>query len=97
LTGKYRTTADLGKSPRGARMGAMLDARGSRILAALDLVSRAHATTPACVAIAWLIARGVTAPIASATNVTQLREILSGATLELTTEEVAALNQASAN
>ena len=97
LTGKYRTTADLGKSPRGARMGAMLDARGLRILAALDLVSRTHATTPACVAIAWLIARGVTAPIASATNVTQLREILSGATLELTTEEVAALNHASAN
>ena len=78
-------------------MGAMLDARGLRILAALDLVSRAHGTTPACVAIAWLIARGVTAPIASATNVEQLREILSGATLDLTTEEVAALNRASAN
>ena len=97
LTGKYRSTADLGKSPRGARMGAMLDARGLRILAALDLVSRAHGTTPACVAIAWLIARGVTAPIASATNVEQLREILSGATLDLTSEEVAALNRASAN
>jgi aryl-alcohol dehydrogenase-like predicted oxidoreductase len=76
-------------------MGALLDARGLRILAALDAVAQSHATTPACVAIAWLIARGVTAPIASATNVVQLREILSGATLELAADEITALNQAS--
>lgn len=97
LTGKYRSAADLGKSPRGARMGALLDARGLRILDALDAVAQAHATTPACVAIAWLLARGVTAPIASATNVAQLREILSGAALELAPAEVAALNRASEN
>lgn len=95
LTGKYRSAADVGKSPRGARMAALLDARGLRILAALDATAAAHATTPACVAIAWLLARGVTAPIASATSVQQLREILPGATLSLAREEVAALDAAS--
>lgn len=95
LTGKYRNAEDLGKSPRGARMGALLDARGLRILAALDAVAAAHSTTPACVALAWLLAHGVTAPIASATSVRQLKEILPGATLELAAEEVAALDAAS--
>jgi aryl-alcohol dehydrogenase-like predicted oxidoreductase len=96
LTGKYRSAEDVGKSVRGARMAALLDARGLRILAALDAIAANHATTQACVAIAWLLARGVTAPIASATSVAQLRQILPGAMLSLSQEEVAALNAASA-
>ena len=96
LTGKYRSAEDVGKSVRGARMAALLDARGLRILAALDAIAANHETTQACVAIAWLLARGVTAPIASATSVAQLQQILPGATLSLSQEEVAALNAASA-
>lgn len=96
LTGKYRSAEDVGKSVRGARMAALLDARGLRILAALDAIAANHETTQACVAIAWLLARGVTAPIASATSVAQLRQILPGAMLSLSQEEVAALNAASA-
>ena len=69
LSGKYRSEADLGKSPRGGGVAKYLDARGMRILAALDAVSARHGAKQAEVALAWVIARpGVTAPIASATT-----------------------------
>jgi aryl-alcohol dehydrogenase-like predicted oxidoreductase len=65
LTGKYRGEKDFGKSPRGAGMKRYLDARGLRVLAALDMVATKVGTTPAQVALAWLIARpSITAPIA---------------------------------
>src|SRR5207248_1160643 len=65
LTGKYRSEADLGKSPRGAKVKNYLNDRGYRILAALDAVAAESRATPAQVALAWLTARpGVTAPIA---------------------------------
>lgn len=95
LTGKYRSSADLGKSVRGARMGALLDARGLRILAALDDVAKAHGVTPSAVAIGWLRAYGATAPIASATSLAQLDEILRGARLQLDAAQVAHLDTAS--
>jgi aryl-alcohol dehydrogenase-like predicted oxidoreductase len=96
LTGKYRSEADLSKSPRGAGVKKYLDARGKRILKALDDVAASHAATPGQVAIAWLIARpSVTAPIASATSVDQLQELLNAATLKLKPKEIEALNQAS--
>jgi len=98
LTGKYRSRADLGKSR--ARAGAVekyLDARGLRILAALDEVAAGHGATPAQVALAWLIARpSVSAPIASATSVAQLQELLAAARLSLRADEIAALDAASA-
>ena len=73
LTGKYRSEADFGKSLRGGRMGAYLDDRGRRVLAALDEVSAEAGATPAQVALAWLAAQpGIAAPIASATSVEQL-------------------------
>ncbi len=96
LTGKYREPADFGRSPRGARMGEMLNARGRRILAALDDAAQRHHATPAQIAIAWLLARGVTAPIASATSIGQLQEILGAARLSLDAASVEQLNQASA-
>ncbi len=96
LTGKYRSEADFGKSPRGQRMQSMLNARGHRILAALDQVGRETNATPAQVSLAWLLAHGVTAPIASATSVEQLNELTRGATMELTRDAVAALDRASA-
>jgi len=96
LTGKYRSEADSGKSPRGARMKERLNPRGLRILGALDEVSKETHSTPAQVSLAWLLAHGVTAPIASATSVEQLNELLPGATLELSPEAVKALDEASA-
>lgn len=95
LTGKYRSAADLGKSVRGARMGAWLGAQGLRLLDVLDDVAAAHGATPAAIAIAWVLARGVTAPIASATDVSQLQTLLHGARLTLTSEQLATLDQAS--
>ncbi len=70
LTGKYRSEADLGKSPRGGGVKKYLNERGLAVLKALDDVAARHKATPAQVALAWLIARpSVTAPIASATSV----------------------------
>ena len=97
LTGKYRGAADLSKSPRGQGVKKYLDARGLRILAALDTVAAQRAATPAQVALAWLMARpGITAPIASATSVAQLEEILAAVRLQLAAEDITALNAASA-
>jgi len=96
LTGKYRSDADVGKSARGAGMKKFLNPRGMRILDALDGVGRTVGASPAQVAIAWLIARpGVTAPIASATSVEQLRELLRATTLKLDPAAMEALNEAS--
>jgi aryl-alcohol dehydrogenase-like predicted oxidoreductase len=97
LTGKYRSEADLGKSPRGAGVQAYLNPRGFGILAALDAVAEAHHSTPAQVALAWQIARpGITAPIASATSVAQWLELAGAARLLLSTADIATLDAASA-
>lgn len=97
LTGKYRTRDDLGKSARGGGIEKYLDARGLRILDALDAVSEARGAQPAEVALAWLIANeAVTAPIASATSLAQLDSLIRATQLELSSEEMALLDQASA-
>jgi aryl-alcohol dehydrogenase-like predicted oxidoreductase len=96
LSGKYRSEADLGQSPRGGGVKAYLNARGFRILAALDAVAAARGAKPAEVALAWLIAKpGVTAPIASATSVAQLDSLIKAAALTLDAEDMKALDQAS--
>ena len=93
LTGKYRSEADLKKSPRGGRMKDLLKGRGLDILAGLDRVAAAHGATPAQVALAWLMARpSVTAPIASATSVAQFKELAPAASLKLTAEDMKALD-----
>lgn len=97
LSGKYRSQADLAKSDRGSRVAKYLDARGVRILAALDAIAQAREAAPAEVALAWIIAReGVTAPIASATNLSQLDSLIRSVSLRLTVDEIAALDTASA-
>ena len=98
LTGKYRSSDDFGKSPRGGRMGRYLDdPRGQAILKALDEVSAAHDATQAQVALAWIMAQpGLTAPIASATSVEQLHDILGAARLKLSADDLAKLDKASA-
>lgn len=100
LTGKYRSSADLGQSLRGAGVKGYLSARGFAVLKALDDIAAAHErerATPAQVALAWQIARpGITAPIASATSVAQWQELAGAARLVLTAAEIAALDDASA-
>jgi len=97
LTGKYRSTDDLSKSARGANAGHYLDARGFRILEALDRVADTYHVRPASVALAWMIARPViTAPIASVTNLAQLEEMLKAPALELDAASHDLLNKASA-
>jgi len=84
LTGKYRTEADLAQSVRGAGVKRYMDERGMRILAALDEVAKSLHAKPAQVAVAWVMARpAVTAPIASATTIAQLRELMASAALVL--------------
>jgi aryl-alcohol dehydrogenase-like predicted oxidoreductase len=97
LTGKYRSEADLSKSPRGQSVKKYLDERGLRILAALDQVAREQRSTPGTVALAWLLARpGITAPIASATSVEQLRDLIRATKLTLNPGSISLLDAASA-
>jgi len=96
LTGKYRSLADADSNPaRGPRLKKYLDARGLRILKVLGEVAARANARPAQVALAWLIGR-VTAPIVSATNLTQLGEILKAPQIALSAEDRAALDAAGA-
>ncbi|MDA5193932.1 aldo/keto reductase [Govanella unica] len=96
LSGKYRSMDDLGKSARGGAVAKYLDARGMRILDALDDVAKIHDATPAEIALAWLIGRkGVTAPIASATTLAQLESLIRATRLSLSGADVSVLNSAS--
>jgi len=97
LTGKYRSENDLSKSQRGQGIKKYLNKRGFRILAALDEVAFRYRANPAQVALAWLIAQpAVTAPIASATSIAQLGELIAATRLRLDGEAVDRLNRASA-
>jgi aryl-alcohol dehydrogenase-like predicted oxidoreductase len=95
LTGKYRTKEDLSKSPRGEGAGRYMEGNGPRVLAALGQISSETGHTLAQIALAWVAAK-VTAPIASATSVAQVEELLGAVNLQLTDEQVAALDSASA-
>ncbi len=97
LSGKYRNEADTEGQARGTRVAKYLNPRGMRILAALDAVAAAHAANPAQVALAWLIARpSITAPIASATRLDQLEDLIASAFLTLSSDDIAQLDAASA-
>lgn len=97
LTGKYRSEEDLTKSARGSTVKKYLNERGFRILDALDQVAAQYDSTAARVALAWLIARpSITAPIASATNLEQLNDLIEATKLELDQAAIELLNQASA-
>ncbi|MBN8550519.1 MAG: aldo/keto reductase [Deltaproteobacteria bacterium] len=96
LSGKYRSERDLSQSTRGTKVSAYLNERGFRILAALDEVSKAHDCAPASIALAWLMQRSsITAPIASATSLSQLSELTRAAHLKLSADELILLNRAS--
>ncbi len=96
LTGKYRSQADLEGRARAARAGRYMNDRGLRILDALDGVAAERGATPAQVALAWLMARPtVTAPIASATSLAQLEELVGALDLTLPSEAMVKLDAAS--
>lgn len=97
LTGKYRSEKDFGKSARGGRMGQFMNERGMRILDALDRVSKEHRTTPTSVALAWLMSRPiVTAPIASATSLEQMKDLVAATKLKLDPASLEHLEKSSA-
>lgn len=95
LTGKYRSKTDLGKSQRGSGIEKYLDKKGEAILSALDAVAKANDATPAEVSLAWLVAqKGVSAPIASATSVEQVKSLAKGVRLKLSDADLKALTEA---
>lgn len=95
LTGKYRSDKDFGKSQRGSRIEKYLTPKGTKILDALDKVSKANDASPAEVSLAWILAQpGVTAPIASATSVEQVKSLAKGARLKLSDDDAKALTDA---
>jgi aryl-alcohol dehydrogenase-like predicted oxidoreductase len=97
LTGKYRSEQDTAGAKRGQGVKKFLNERGFRILAALDMVAKEYNANPARVALAWLMARpSVTAPIASATNLEQLKDLTEAVHLELSPGAIEQLNAASA-
>src|SRR6266404_5055688 len=96
LYDRAESEADLANSARGSVVKKYLNERGYKILSALDQVAKTHSATQSQVAIAWLLAQpGVTAPIASATNLNQLQALLSAADLKLDPASLEKLNQAS--
>jgi len=94
LSGKYRSTKDLSQSPRGQGVQKYLTDRGFRILDALDKAAKEYNATPTQIALAWLMARpSITAPIASATNPTQLNDLIAATKLELSKATIAELEK----
>jgi aryl-alcohol dehydrogenase-like predicted oxidoreductase len=97
LTGKYLSERDLSKSVRGQGIKIYLNERGFRIIKALVQVAEHHHSTSASVSLAWLIARpSITAPIASATSLAQLNDLIEATKLKLDQSSIVTLNNASA-
>jgi len=96
LTGKYRSKADIEGRARIISAASYMNPRGFALLGAMEAVAARHGATLAQVALAWLMARpSITAPIASATSLDQLADILQAVQLELTSEDMAELEAAS--
>ncbi len=95
LSGKYRSKADTEGKARGGKAAGYLDDKGLKVLAALDTVAAETGAKPAEIALAWLLRKkGVTAPIASATSLSQLDSLTKSATLSLSDEAMALLDKA---
>ncbi len=98
LTGKYRSSADLQGKARGQAVERYLNEGGLGVLETLDEVAASTGATPAQIALAWLAAQpAVTAPIASATSIQQLEELLGAMRLTLAPDHLAKLDEATRN
>ncbi len=96
LTGKYRSRDDMVGRARGSRVEKYLNDYGFGVLKALDEVAARYEAKPGQIALAWLIARpSVTAPIASATTLEQLGELVEAAEIELDAESIQKIDAAS--
>jgi len=96
LTGKYRNDDDLSQSQRGKDVKRFMDARGNRILDTLAEIATEYKTTSAVIALAWLLQRpSITAPIVSATSLSQLEAIIQAPMMNLSNSDVMRLNEAS--
>jgi len=97
LTGKYRTKKDADGKARGGTVGKYLNDWGFHVVEVLDEVAREHHSTPARVALAWLMMQpGVTAPIASATTEQHLTDLIEATRLTLDHASLEKLNTVSA-
>ncbi len=97
LTGKYRSTDTAGQaSPRAQGAAKYATEAGLRIIDALEEIGDAHGASIAATSLAWLRAQPtVVAPIASARTVEQVPDLLAGARLELSDDEVQRLDRVS--
>jgi aryl-alcohol dehydrogenase-like predicted oxidoreductase len=96
LTGKYRSKEDLDKSVRGLRNVEYLEGKGMRVLDALDGIAAETGAALATVTLAWTMAQpAITAPIASATSIPQLAELVAALQLDLTPAQIVRLDAAS--
>ncbi|WP_295784388.1 aldo/keto reductase [uncultured Microbacterium sp.] len=96
LTGKYRTTDATGDSPRAEGAAKLATPAGLALIDALEEVGDAHGASIAATSLAWLRAQpAVAAPIASASKVEQVADLLAGARLELSGDEIAHLTRVS--
>jgi aryl-alcohol dehydrogenase-like predicted oxidoreductase len=97
LTGKYRSRADIARAQRGNEARKYVNKRGQRILAVLDQVAWEQDVTVATVALAWLLNKpDIVAPVASASRPQQVHELVAAATIQLSRQQVAALDRVSA-
>ncbi|GAX45598.1 aldo/keto reductase [Tolypothrix sp. NIES-4075] len=98
LSGKYREEKDLSNSSRAGYVKKYLNARGRRILEAIDEVAKTYNTTPTQISLSWLIQRpSITAPIVSATKLEQLNDIIKAVNIKLDQDAINFLNQASSS
>jgi aryl-alcohol dehydrogenase-like predicted oxidoreductase len=97
LSGKYRSKEDLKGSKRSGMVEKYLTERGFKILSALDEIASEYNSNPATISLAWIIANpAVTAPIASATTLDQLKQLTEAATIQLDEAALEKLTTASA-
>jgi aryl-alcohol dehydrogenase-like predicted oxidoreductase len=97
LSGKYRSEADIGTAQRGSRVKGYINPKGMGVLKVLDEAAKKHNSNPTQVALAWLMQRkSITAPIVSATNLQQLKDLIASPNVKLDAADVAAIDKASA-
>ena len=96
LTGKYSSREDLeGRARQDFAEGLATD-DAFTVVNELRAVAVEIGAAPATVALAWLLARGVTAPIASATRVDQLPDLMAAPSLVLDEHHLTRLDNVSA-
>ncbi|WP_040162338.1 aldo/keto reductase [Nigerium massiliense] len=95
LTGKYRSKEDIAGTARASFLEASATDDAFALVTTLTEVAGRHDVEPATVALAWLLAKGVTAPIASARTPEQLAPLVASSELTLTAGDIADLDRAS--